>query len=145
MTEKEKFESELLPRLDPLRSLGRKVVSVDLVRSDAPARITSVPKPLENATKTSDIREGRLVLKFHPDDLESGIMMIADSFDRRTLANMEVALERACQALPKSSDNHDVRRHIANRLLDYAKSGDRTLTGLTKAANLAATEIISKT
>ena len=70
-------------------------------------------------------------------------MMIADSFDRRTMANMEVALERGCQALQKGSDNHEVRRHIANRLLDCAKGGDRTLTGLTKAAHSAAAEIAS--
>lgn len=68
--------------------------------------------------------------------------MIIDEFDRRTLANMEVALERACQALPKGSDNHDVRRHIASRILQRVTAGDRTLGGLTKAGRAAASELI---
>jgi hypothetical protein len=64
--------------------------------------------------------------------------MIADSFDPRTLANMEVALERACQALAKDGDNHEARRHVASRILKRAKGGDRTLGGLTKAGRAAA-------
>jgi hypothetical protein len=65
-------------------------------------------------------------------------MFIADSFDTRTLANMEVALERACRSLPTSGDNHDTRRHIANRIIDCAEGEDRTLGGLTEAALVAA-------
>ena len=42
-------------------------------------------------------------------------MMIAESFDPRTLANMEVALERACKALPLGSEQHEARRQ-ANSL-----------------------------
>ena len=36
-------------------------------------------------------------------------MTIADSFDSRTLANMEVALERACKLLASGSEQHDTR------------------------------------
>ncbi len=68
-------------------------------------------------------------------------MLIADSFDTRTLANMEVALERACKLLAAGDDRHDARRHIANRILQRAGSGDRTLDGLTEAGRVAAIEL----
>jgi hypothetical protein len=67
--------------------------------------------------------------------------MITDRFDQRTLANMEVALERACKSLLARSEQHEARRHIASRILKCAKAGDRTLGGLTKAALRAASEL----
>jgi hypothetical protein len=70
--------------------------------------------------------------------------MIADSFDPRTLANMEVALERACQALPMGSGNHEARRHIASRIIKRAKGGDRTLGGLTRAGRAAASKWVPR-
>jgi hypothetical protein len=66
--------------------------------------------------------------------------MIADSFDARTLANMEVALERACANIPTGSEKHRTRRHIASRILERAESGDRTLAGLSQAGRAAAIE-----
>jgi hypothetical protein len=68
-------------------------------------------------------------------------MMIVDSFDSRTLANMEVALERACKVLAVGSDQHDARRHIATKILECAESGNKTLGGLTEAGRVAATEL----
>ena len=68
-------------------------------------------------------------------------MLIADSFDSRTLANMEAALERACKLLAAGSDHYDARRHIATRILQCAESGDKTLGGLTEAGFAAATEL----
>lgn len=68
-------------------------------------------------------------------------MTIAESFDTRTLANMEVALERACKILAIGSEQHDTRRHIASRILECAESGDRTLGGLTEAGRVAASEL----
>lgn len=68
-------------------------------------------------------------------------MLIADRFDSRTFANMQVALERACQALPQGSDNHEARRHIASRIIECAEGGDRTLDGLTEAGRRAALEL----
>lgn len=50
--------------------------------------------------------------------------MIADSFDRRTMANMEVALERACADLA-AGEQHAARRRIAARIiLECARKGD---------------------
>jgi hypothetical protein len=67
--------------------------------------------------------------------------MITDSFDTKMLAKMEVALEWACKTLPKGSDNHEARRYITNRILEYAEAGDQTLGGLTEAGRIAASEL----
>ncbi len=69
---------------------------------------------------------------------------ITDSFDSRTLANMEVALERACKILSIGAEEHAVRRHIASKILECAASGHRTLGALTNAGRLAATEFSPK-
>jgi hypothetical protein len=68
-------------------------------------------------------------------------VMISESFDRRTLANMEIALDRACEALSTGSEKHRTRRHIANRIIRCAKSGNRSLGSLTAAALAAAKEL----
>jgi hypothetical protein len=67
--------------------------------------------------------------------------MIAESFDARTLANMEVALERACKVLPTGSEVHPVRRTIARKILECAKRGDKTLGALTEAGRAAARSV----
>jgi len=68
-------------------------------------------------------------------------MMIAERFDSRTLANMEVALERACKVLSIGAEEHAARRHIASKILERAESGDRTLGALTEAGRAAASEL----
>jgi len=68
--------------------------------------------------------------------------MIADSFDSRTVANMEVALERACKVLSIGAEAHGVR-HIASRILECAARGNKTLGALTAAGHVAATELCS--
>ena len=67
--------------------------------------------------------------------------MITEKFDSRTLANMEVALERASRLLANGADQHEHRRHIAIRILQRAEAGDKTLDGLTEAASAAAREL----
>lgn len=67
--------------------------------------------------------------------------LIAERFDSRTFANMEVALERACQLLPNGSEQHEARRHIAGKILKCAEGGDRTLGGLTAAGRVAVSEL----
>ena len=70
--------------------------------------------------------------------------MIADSFDSRTLANMEVALDRACRLLDSGAEQHKTRRYIANKILARARRGDISLNGLTEAGRIAATEICAR-
>ena len=69
--------------------------------------------------------------------------MITDDFDERTIANMEVALDRACERFPKQLATHEARKHVAARILERATGGDRTLKGLTEAAIIAAAVISS--
>lgn len=66
---------------------------------------------------------------------------ISDRFDRRTMANMEVALDRALVHLTIGGEEHSARKHIASRILACAEAGDTTLGGLTKAGRAAANEI----
>jgi hypothetical protein len=61
------------------------------------------------------------------DAADSEMAMIAERFDSRTLANMEAALERACNMLAIGAEGHAVRRHIASKILECAEGGDRTL------------------
>jgi hypothetical protein len=63
--------------------------------------------------------------------------MIVDSFNERTLAHMEAALDFACRGLVRGGD-HAARRRIAGRILQCARNGDVTLEGLTRAGLAAA-------
>jgi hypothetical protein len=67
--------------------------------------------------------------------------MITDTFDRRTIAKMEVALERACLLLPTGSEKHRARRIIAGKLIECANRGDATLSRLTEAGYAAAVQL----
>jgi hypothetical protein len=70
--------------------------------------------------------------------------MITEKFNSRTLANMEVALERASRLLLDGAE-HESRRYIASRILQRAETGDKTLDGLTEAASAAARELRART
>jgi hypothetical protein len=63
-------------------------------------------------------------------------MLIEDSFDIRTAANMEVALDRVCSKTP-TGEQHDVRKRVAQAILMCAKSGNTTLGALTEAGERA--------
>ena len=67
--------------------------------------------------------------------------MLAEKFDSRTLANMEVALERASKLLKQGAEQHEFRRYVASRILEHAEHGDKTLAGLTEAGSAAAREL----
>jgi len=63
--------------------------------------------------------------------------MISDEFDRMTMANMEVALERACQLHPDQFEGHEARRLVAVAILESAQCGRKNLGQLTLAATRA--------
>ncbi|MBP2434069.1 MULTISPECIES: hypothetical protein [Bradyrhizobium] len=71
-------------------------------------------------------------------------MFIADRFDSRTVAILDLALEAACQHLPKGTDDHKARCYIARRIIKWAEKGDHTLEGLSEAARAAALELTAK-
>jgi hypothetical protein len=56
------------------------------------------------------------------------------TFDERTVENMEVARDRACDHFPKELASHEARKQIAVRILERANRGERTLKGFTDAA-----------
>lgn len=67
--------------------------------------------------------------------------MITEDFNSRTIANMEVALERACEMLSIGAEQHEYRRYIASRILECAQRGETTLGSLTEAGRHAANEL----
>ncbi|MBR1160247.1 hypothetical protein [Bradyrhizobium elkanii] len=69
--------------------------------------------------------------------------MITDTFDRRTIAKMEVALERACLLLPISGEKYRPRRIIASKIVECAYRGETTLGSLTDAGYAAAMQLIA--
>jgi hypothetical protein len=58
--------------------------------------------------------------------------MTEDGLDARTRANMNVALERICRHRPDGED-HQFRQLVAQRIVQCAKSGKKTLGALTEA------------
>lgn len=59
-------------------------------------------------------------------------MSIDGAFDPRTLANMNVALERVCQKAVHGED-HLVRKQVAKQIIKCARGGKTTLGELTAA------------
>ena len=62
--------------------------------------------------------------------------MIESSFDARTLANMNVALDRVCKRSPLG-EQHNIRQRVAHGIIQCAKSGRITLGALTEAGKHA--------
>lgn len=56
--------------------------------------------------------------------------------DDRTMATLDVVLEEVCRSLPHGGD-HQLRKWIAERLLDSAIKGNKTVEGLTEVAKAA--------
>jgi hypothetical protein len=67
--------------------------------------------------------------------------MITEAFNRRTIANMEVALERACLVLPAAAEKHEARRIIASKVIECAHRGETSLSRLTEAGYAAAMQL----
>jgi hypothetical protein len=67
--------------------------------------------------------------------------MILESFDRKTLTKMEIALERACDVVSTGNQKHRSRRYIARQIIECASKGNRDLDSLTRAAISAAKKL----
>jgi hypothetical protein len=59
-------------------------------------------------------------------------MLIEGAFDSRTLANMNVALDRVCEKAVQGED-HSVRKRVAKQIIRCARGGKTTLGDLTAA------------
>lgn len=63
--------------------------------------------------------------------------------DQRTAANMDVALEEVCGALPHGGD-HETRKHIAKELIRSARRGSTTLGEFKTVARIALNEVVAR-
>jgi len=63
-------------------------------------------------------------------------MLIEGAFDSRTLANMNVALDRVCRVVARGEE-YPVRKRVARRIIRCARSGKTTLNELTIAGERA--------
>ena len=59
-------------------------------------------------------------------------MLIEGVFDSRTLANMQVALDRVCETA-EHGESHAVRKRIAEHIIECARAGGTTLDEFTAA------------
>ena len=59
-------------------------------------------------------------------------MFIEGAFNSRTLANMNVALDRVCENAA-NGEQHSVRKRVARQIIKCARSGKTTLSDLTAA------------
>lgn len=64
-------------------------------------------------------------------------------FDERTIAYMDVVLERVCRALPNGG-HHEERKFIAERLMACARSGRATLGQMEIVARRALDDLAHK-
>ncbi|MGY0574076.1 hypothetical protein ACTGJ9_025855 [Bradyrhizobium sp. RDM12] len=71
-------------------------------------------------------------------------MLLKDAFSERAIANMDVALERACKLMPDVLVSHVARKFVAEKIVDCAKTRTQTLAGLTEAGRRAVAELAAE-
>ena len=54
-------------------------------------------------------------------------------FDQNTIANMTAALDYVCKKIPADRDSTELRKKIANELIQCARSGKHTVIDLQNA------------
>lgn len=72
------------------------------------------------------------------------LQFLSEIFDRRTLLDMEAALDRACEELPAGQHDHDNRTFIANRIIECVIGGTPTEGAMTHAAREAVAELAQR-
>lgn len=68
-------------------------------------------------------------------------MLIEGAFNSRTLANMNVALDRVCEGTANGED-HLVRKRVAKQIIRCARRGKITLGELTAAGQRGLISIV---
>jgi hypothetical protein len=66
--------------------------------------------------------------------------MIEGKFDSKTLAKMNVALDRICEQM-QHGERHSVRKRVARQIIRCAESGETTLADLIAAGERALSEL----
>jgi hypothetical protein len=70
---------------------------------------------------------------------------LRDAYGERAIREMELALVKACETLPRELDNHQCRTFIAKRICARVEDGERTFGGLVTAAMSAVDELKRRT
>jgi hypothetical protein len=71
------------------------------------------------------------------------VILPMNEFTRRTMINLDIALEEVCRSLPHGGD-HEIRRKIAQKLLDSVMLGTAQRSALTEVARAALAEETKK-
>jgi hypothetical protein len=66
--------------------------------------------------------------------------MIVEHFDRQTMAAMEIALEKACACWPNGGQ-HNLRKRVAQSIIQCAKTGSTSLDALIEAGERAIVQL----
>jgi hypothetical protein len=69
--------------------------------------------------------------------------LVTEAFGHRTVLEMELALQKACEVLQSDRDNHDSRCFIARQILARVGGGERTFGGMV-SAGIAAVENLNR-
>ncbi|KZD20357.1 hypothetical protein A4A58_19145 [Tardiphaga robiniae] len=69
--------------------------------------------------------------------------MVAQTVDKRTILEMEIALTKACEVLPRELDSHKNRCFVAKKILKRVNAGERTFGGMV-SAGMAAVEALRR-
>lgn len=71
--------------------------------------------------------------------------LVTQEFSARTIARMDVALERACRLLPDEMAGYASRKFVAERIVRCARTRTLRLAGMTEAARQAAADLVDAT
>jgi hypothetical protein len=80
-------------------------------------------------------------VKYESHSSDGSHRFLSESFDRRTLLDMEAALDRASRELPHGQRHHDIRTFIASRIIESVVCGAYTEDDMTRAALGAVKEL----
>jgi hypothetical protein len=64
--------------------------------------------------------------------------LVAQTVDKRTILEMEIALTKACEVLPRELDSHKNRCFVAKKILKRVNAGERRFGGMVSAGMAAA-------
>jgi hypothetical protein len=69
--------------------------------------------------------------------------LVAQTVDKRTILEMEIALTKACEVLPRELDSHKNRCFVAKKILKRVNAGERRFGGMV-SAGMAAVEALRR-
>jgi hypothetical protein len=68
-------------------------------------------------------------------------LFLTDAYGQRAIREMEMALMKACEKLPRELDNYRCRTFVAKRICARVTDGARTFSGMVTAAMAAVDDL----